>query len=891
MAKKNEETVEVLGKIYDYTLEEIMGDRFGQYAKDIIQNRAIPDVRDGLKPVQRRILYAMFRDKNTYEKAHKKSATAVGNVMGHYHPHGDSSIYEAMVHMSQWWKQNECYIDMHGNNGSMDGDGAAAMRYTEARLSKISGELLADIDKDTIEWAPNFDDTLYEPIVLPAKYPNLLVNGAKGISAGYATEIPPHNLGEVIDATIKRIDSPNCHLDTILDIVKGPDFPTGAIVEGKKQIIEALTTGRGKVIVRARYDIEDVKGKKQIIIHEIPFEVNKALLVKKIADIIYDKKIDGMTEVRDESDREEKVRIVIDLKKDANVDNIINYLFKNTELQINYSYNMVAIVNRRPMVVGVVDVIDAYIKHNREVIIRRTNFDLAHAKARMHIVEGLIRALSILDEIISIIRKSKNKADSIANLEKTFEFTHEQADAIVSLQLYRLSNTDVAVLEEEYNNLLLTIKQLEEILSSEDKLRLVMKEELRSIKKEYATPRKTTIKDEVTEIKIDTMAMIPKEDCVVSITKEGYVKRVSLRSYSASDDMTTLKDGDYLLGLYQMNTMDTVLLFTDLGNYLYIPVYELPDVRWKDLGKHISNIIKISDDEKIIAAYPVTNFDKDMYITLFSANGMVKRTALSEFKVQRYTKPITCMKLKDEDKVISVEFKNGEYVFISTHNGYGLKYKTEEIPVTGLRSSGVKSISLKNDIVVSAHIYNDEEMLAVITSKHTAKRVRLSEFEVTSRARKGVLMVRDVKTNPYYIFATFIVNNKIKLMYKTKEDIIEVKVTEFPITDRYSTGSQFTKQTIFDIFIQKELEVVGQDDDNNINTKNDSNNEEEDIGVVEKIPTQEELILDDKVVEEKKEEPKKEFILDNEPKTKEEYLEQIDERIMTIDDFLDNLYI
>ena len=891
MAKKNEETIEVLGKIYDYTLEEIMGDRFGQYAKDIIQNRAIPDVRDGLKPVQRRILYAMFRDKNTYEKAHKKSATAVGNVMGHYHPHGDSSIYEAMVHMSQWWKQNECYIDMHGNNGSMDGDGAAAMRYTEARLSKISGELLADIDKDTIEWAPNFDDTLYEPIVLPAKYPNLLVNGSKGISAGYATDIPPHNLGEVIDATIKRIDSPNCHLDTILDIIKGPDFPTGAIVEGKNQIIEALTTGRGKVIVRAKYDIEEVKGKKQIIIHEIPFDVNKAMLVKKISDIIYDKKIDGIIEVRDASDREEKVRIVIDLKKDANLDNIINYLFKNTELQINYSYNMVAIVNRRPMVVGVVDVIDAYIKHDREVIIRRTNFDLAHAKARMHIVEGLIRALSILDEIIAIIRKSKNKADSIENLEKIFEFTHEQADAIVSLQLYRLSNTDVAVLEEEYNNLLLRIKELEEILASEDRLRTVMKEELRSIKKEYATPRKTTIKDEVTEIKIDTMAMIPKEDCIVSITKEGYVKRVSLRSYSASDDMTTLKDGDYLLGLYQMNTMDTILLFTDLGNYLYIPVHELPDVKWKDLGKHISNIIKISDDEKIIAAYPVTNFDVEKYITIFSANGMVKRTALSEFKVQRYTKPITCMKLKDEDKVISVEFNNGEYVFISTHNGYGLKYKVEEIPVTGLRSSGVKSISLKNDIVVSAHIYNDEEMLAVITSKHTAKRVRLSEFETTSRARKGVLMVRDVKTNPYYIFSTFIVNNRIKLMYKTKEDIIEVKVTEFPITDRYSTGSQFTKQTIFDIFVHKELEVVGQEDDNNINTKNDSNNEEEDIGVVEKIPTQEELILDDKVVEEKKEEPKKEFILDNEPKTKEEYLEQIDERIMTIDDFLDNLYI
>ena len=891
MAKKKDETVELLGKIYDYTLEEIMGDRFGQYAKDIIQNRAIPDVRDGLKPVQRRILYAMFRDKNTYEKAHKKSATAVGNVMGHYHPHGDSSIYEAMVHMSQWWKQNECYIDMHGNNGSMDGDGAAAMRYTEARLSKISGELLQDIDKDTIEWAPNFDDTLYEPIVLPAKFPNLLVNGSKGISAGYATEIPPHNLGEVIDATIKRIDSPNCHLDTILEIAKGPDFPTGAIVEGKKQITEALTTGRGKVTVRARYDLEDAKSKKQIIIHEIPFEVNKALLVKKISDIIYDKKIDGMTEVRDESDREEKVRIVIDLKKDANIDNIINYLFKNTEMQINYSYNMVAIVNRRPMVVGVVDIIDAYIKHDREVITRRTRFDLEHAKARMHIVEGLIRALSILDEIIAIIRKSKNKSDSIANLEKEFAFTHEQADAIVSLQLYRLSNTDVSILEEEYKNLLLRISELEEILGNEDKLKAVMKEELRAIKKEYATPRKTTIKDEVTEIKIDTMAMIPKEDCIVTVTKDGYVKRVSLRSYSASDDMTTLKDGDYLLGLYQMNTMDTILLFTDMGNYLYIPVYELPDMKWKDMGKHVSNIIKVSADESIISAYPVVDFDVNKYITLFSANGMVKRTMLSEFKVQRYTKPITCMKLKADDKLVCVEYRNAENVFISTHNGYGLKYKTEEIPVSGLRASGVKSISLKNDFVVSAHLFDDEEMLTVVTCKHTAKRVRISEFEFTSRARKGVLMVRDVKTNPYYIFKTFIVSSKNKLMYKTKEDIIEVKITEFPIADRYSTGSQFVKQNLVDMFKQVELQKADEFIDDSSNK--DTDNTDEEIGEVSPQMVQEELIPIEETSKKVEIEPIDPTIKNktSEPLTKEEYLESIDEKIMTIDDFLDNLYV
>ncbi len=844
--KKNE-TNEVLGKIYDYTLEEIMGDRFGQYAKDIIQNRAIPDVRDGLKPVQRRILYAMFRDKNTYDRPHRKSATAVGSVMGHYHPHGDSSIYEAMVHMSQWWKQNECYIDMHGNNGSMDGDGAAAYRYTEARLSKISGELLKDIDKDTIEWAPNFDDTLYEPIVLPAKYPNLLVNGAKGISAGYATDIPPHNLGEVIDATIKRIESPNCHLDTILDIIKGPDFPTGAIVEGKKQIEEALTTGRGKIIVRSKYEIIEDKKIKQIVIHEIPFDVNKAQLVKRIADIIYDKKIDGMIEIRDESDREEKVRITIDLKKDANHENILNYLFKNTDLQINYTYNMVAIVNRRPMIVGVVDVLDAYIVHQREVITRRTKFDLDHAKARMHIVEGLIKALDILDNVIHTIRSSKNKSDAIKNLVEQYEFSQIQAEAIVNLQLYRLTNTDVNVLNEEHANLLKAISILESILTDENKLKNVMKTELRAIKNEYATPRKTEIKDEITEIKIDTDAMIPKEDCIVVVTKDGYVKRVSKRSYSSTEDETGLKEQDYVIGIYEVNTVDTLLLFTDKGNYLFMPIYEIPDMKWKDLGKHISNIIKIDPGESVIQSMVVTDFDTNKYITVFTKNGMIKRTLISDLKVTRYTKPITYIKLKDGDLVVNVETKIGEDVFITTHNGFGLRYDINEVPLTGNKSSGVKGISLKNDVVSSGSVISDEEYLSIITTKNTGKRVKLSEFERISRARKGIQVIRDVKTNPYYILKSFIIKSKYDIGLKFKEDIEIIKLTELPISDRYSTGTNLSKQNILDVFVKKELE----------NPKK----------------------LD--VDEEKPKEIEKENIS----------LKSIDERIMTIDDFLDDMDI
>ena len=844
MAKKKEETIEVLGRIYDYTLEDIMGERFGEYAKDIIQNRAIPDVRDGLKPVQRRILYAMFRDRNTYDKAHKKSATAVGNVMGHYHPHGDSSIYEAMVHMSQWWKQNECYIDMHGNNGSMDGDGAAAMRYTEARLSKISGELLKDIDKDTIEWAPNFDDTLYEPVVLPAKYPNLLVNGAKGISAGYATEIPPHNLGEVIDATIKRIDSPNCRLDTILEIVKGPDFPTGGIVEGKEQIIEALTTGRGKVVIRSKYEIIEEKGKKQILVHEIPFEVNKANLVKKISDIMYDKKIEGIQEVRDESDREEKVRIAIDLKKDADVDNIINYLMKNTDLQISYSYNMIAIVNRRPMQVGVVEILDAYIAHQKEVITRRTKFDLEHAKARMHIVEGLIKALDILDEVIKTIRQSKNKSDAIANLVKEYEFTEKQAEAIVNLQLYRLTNTDVDVLNEEYNNLKKAIEILNSILEDEEKLKSVMKTELRNIKNEYATPRKTEVKDEITEIKIDTAAMIPKEDCIVVVTKDGYVKRVSRRSFASTEDPTGLKEQDYVIGLYELNTMDTILMFTDIGNYLYIPVHLIPDMKWKDLGKHISNIVKINPEENIIDVFAVTDFDTKKYLTVFTRNGMIKRILVPDLKATRYSKPMPYIKLKDGDTVANICYKDGHDVFITTHNGYGLRFETSEVPVLGRTASGVKAISLKNDVVASGMIIDDEEYVLIITSKSTGKRIKLTEFERIKRARKGIQVIRDVKTNPYYIIKSFVINPKHNLGLKSREDIEIIKVTDLPIMDRYSTGSSLSKMQIEDVFVEKSL------------------------------------FDPSKIVEEVKEE--KEI-------NKEEILKSVDERIMTIDDFLEEI--
>ena len=784
-----------------------MGQSFGRYSKYIIQDRAIPDVRDGLKPVQRRILYGMFRERNTYDKPYRKSAKTVGHIMGNYHPHGDSSIYDAMVRMSQWWKQNTPYIDMQGNNGSIDGDSPAAMRYTEARLSKVSNELLKDIDKDTVIWAPNFDDTEMEPTVLPAKFPNLLVNGATGISAGYATNIPPHNLGEIIDATIKRIDSPNCRLETIMEIVKGPDFPTGGAVYDSKGIVDAFTTGRGKITVRAKMTQEKVKGKTSIIVTEIPFEVLKSNIARKIDEIRIDKKIEGIAEVRDETDKE-GIRLVIELKSGANTDLILNYLYKNTELQATYNYNMIAIVNRRPKQLGILDILDAHLAHYKEVVLKRTAFDLAHAKKRLHIVEGLIKAISILDEVIKVIRASKNKADAKENLVKEFDFTFEQAEAIVVLQLYRLTNTDIVTLEEELKNLNIIIAALSKILEDEEELKKVMKNELKAMKKEYATPRKTVITNEEATIKIDEKAMIPSEEVVALITKDGYVKRTSMRGYKANTEDPLLKEGDYIIGLYKLNTLETILLFTNLGNYLFLPVHEIPDIKWKQLGKHISNIIKLSENEEIVSAIPVKDFNKNMNIIIASKNGMIKKTLLSEFKVNRYTKPMCSMKLKGTNEVITAFEENDKEIFVGTEKGYGLWYDSSEIPSSGIKSSGVKSINLKDDRVVSTSCFNkDQEYITIFTDKGTAKRVKLEEFEKSSRARRGLVILREVKTNPYKVIGTILTENKGYIGLKKGEDISFIKNTEIPISDRYKTGSTISKSNIDSAFIQKDLET------------------------------------------------------------------------------------
>ncbi|MCI8467543.1 MAG: DNA topoisomerase IV subunit A [Bacilli bacterium] len=827
MARKKEEKT-IVEKIFDYSLEEIMGTGFGRYAKEIIQERALPDVRDGLKPVQRRILYGMYASHFTYDKPYRKSARAVGDIMGKYHPHGDSSIYDALIRMSQPWKMREVFIDIHGNNGSIDGDGPAAMRYTESRLSKFAEVMLTSINKNTVEMTYNFDDTELEPTVLPAGFPNLLVNGSTGISAGYATNIPPHNLGEVIDATVKRIESPNCKLETIMEVLKGPDYPTYGVLEGKMGLIDAYRTGKGKVVLKAKTEVVKSGNHEQIIVSSIPYEVVKEQLIKKINEIRIDKKVEGINEVIDESDHENLARIVIDLKNGANSELVLNYLLKNTDLQINYNFNMVAIVNRRPKLVGVLDILDAFITHQREVVRRRTQFDLDHAKVRYHILEGLVKAISILDEVIRVIRASKNKSDAIDNLVKEFEFSFDQAKAIVELQLYRLTNTDIVEIEEEMKKLEKNIYLWTQILNNEEALKHVMKTELKVIKREYGNPRRTEIRDEVTEIKLDMKSMIPKENVMVVVTNEGYVKRVSLKSYASSNgEETTLKPGDYVTGLYQTTTIDSLMLFTNLGNYLFIPIHKIPEVKWKELGKHINHVVMLQTDEKVVAS---CLYDSKKKLVTVTKNGMMKRTLMSEYEVTRTSKAMLAMKLKDEDEVVTV-FEEQRQLFLVSKLGYYVSFAPSEVPLVGVRGSGVKGINLKDDVVACAFGLSDEDYLDVITNQKTAKRVKLDEFVLTGRAKRGNSLMKKVKSVPYEILTVIPMNSRDILMIKSDSELREIKNSEIAIMDLASTGSNISKYPIDAAF--KKVEVL----------ENNSKDEEKAVSSMKEITMED--FLDD----------------------------------------------
>jgi len=761
MATKNKQTqldLDFLGvnenNIVKENFEEVMGSRFGEYSKYIIQDRALPDLRDGLKPVQRRILFGMKESGMIATSDYKKSARIVGDVMGKYHPHGDSSIYEAMVRMSQWWKNSETFIDMHGNNGSMDDDPAAAMRYTEARLSPIAMEMLKDIDKDTVEMAYNFDDTLLEPTVLPSRFPNLLVNGAKGIASGFATNIPPHNLSEVIDAVIMRIKSPNCRFESILNVLPGPDFPTGGIIMGKQGIIDAYNTGVGKIVIRSKCEVGRSEEKqRQIVITEIPYEVIKVNLVKRMDEVRFNKEIWGIEEVRDESDRK-GLKIVLDITEDANAEMILNYLYKNTDLQVSYSFNVVTIDNRTPRLTGLLDIIDSYVNHQKDVVLRRSRFDYNKCSDKLQIDEGLIKAISVLDEVIDIIRHSSNKADSKANLIKRFGFTEKQAEAIVMLQLYRLSSTDITVVQDEITSLKEQMNHLSLIINNEDELNKTIIGELREIKDKYGRPRRSALVDEVEEIVIDKLSTISKEDCVVSITRDGYGKRTNLKSYTSSTSkFPGMKDEDAIVSIVKCTTLDTLLCFTSGGNYLYVPVFELTENKWKDEGTHINNIASYDGSEKIISVICVSKFRDDLYVTLASSNASIKRVALSEFEVQRYKKCISCMKLSEKDRLVGAFLTNGRCECLVLYaGGQIIRYDENQVPVVGIKAGGVRSGSraIDSELVGAVGLFNDSKRNIMVATDHGGlKPIYPRYVPTTSRNTVGSLAFKSFKSDKH----------------------------------------------------------------------------------------------------------------------------------------------
>ncbi|HDD7250739.1 TPA: DNA topoisomerase IV subunit A [Staphylococcus aureus] len=779
--------------IQDLSLEDVLGDRFGRYSKYIIQERALPDVRDGLKPVQRRILYAMYSSGNTHDKNFRKSAKTVGDVIGQYHPHGDSSVYEAMVRLSQDWKLRHVLIEMHGNNGSIDNDPPAAMRYTEAKLSLLAEELLRDINKETVSFIPNYDDTTLEPMVLPSRLPNLLVNGSTGISAGYATDIPPHNLAEVIQATLKYIDNPDITVNQLMKYIKGPDFPTGGIIQGIDGIKKAYESGKGRIIVRSKVEEETLRnGRKQLIITEIPYEVNKSSLVKRIDELRADKKVDGIVEVRDETDRT-GLRIAIELKKDVNSESIKNYLYKNSDLQISYNFNMVAISDGRPKLMGIRQIIDSYLNHQIEVVANRTKFELDNAEKRMHIVEGLIKALSILDKVIELIRSSKNKRDAKENLIEVYEFTEEQAEAIVMLQLYRLTNTDIVALEGEHKELEALIKQLRHILDNHDALLNVIKEELNEIKKKFKSERLSLIEAEIEEIKIDKEVMVPSEEVILSMTRHGYIKRTSIRSFNASGvEDIGLKDGDSLLKHQEVNTQDTVLVFTNKGRYLFIPVHKLADIRWKELGQHVSQIVPIEEDEVVINVFNEKDFNTDAFYVFATQNGMIKKSTVPLFKTTRFNKPLIATKVKENDDLISVmRFEKDQLITVITNKGMSLTYNTSELSDTGLRAAGVKSINLKaEDFVVMTEGVSENDTILMATQRGSLKRISFKILQVAKRAQRGITLLKELKKNPHRIVAAHVVtgeHSQYTLYSKSNEE--HGLINDIHKSEQYTNGS------------------------------------------------------------------------------------------------------
>ncbi|MGO4527728.1 DNA gyrase subunit A [Paenibacillus sp. 2TAF8] len=781
-------------------LEEVVGDRFGRYSKYIIQDRAIPDVRDGLKPVQRRILYAMYDSGNTPEKTYRKSAKTVGDVMGNYHPHGDSSIYEGMVRMAQPWKMGHMLVDGHGNWGSQDDDPAAAMRYTEARLSSIAMEMLRDIEKRTVLFKDNFDNTAKEPVVLPSRYPNLLVNGVSGISSGFATEIPPHNLREAIDACIALMEKPSIELDEIMMFMKGPDFPTGGLIMGGDGILDAYRTGKGRIYIRSKTEIENMRGgKQQIVITEIPYQVVKSRLVTAMENIRLEKKVEGIAEVRDESGRE-GLRIVVELKKEADAQGILAYLLKKTDLQVTYNFNMVAIVNKAPQQLGLKSILEAYIAHQREVVTFRTKYELEKAEDRAHVLEGLVKALNILDEVIAAIKASKNRQDAQNNLIWMFGFTERQADSILTLQLYRLTNLEINSLQKELDDLMKKISQLRSILDSDRKLIGVIRKELLEIKEKYGIERRSAIQGEVEELKVNLEVLVNAEDVFVTLSKEGYVKRSSMQSYTRSGgerSASGVKEGDYISQVLEVNTLENLLVFTQKGQYFLLPVHQVPEFKWKDPGTAIVNVIPLAKDDRISSVLAIKSFEEpDHSLVFVTRKGQVKRTELKEYITKRSGAVAAC-KVGKDDEVLSVHLSTGgKDIMLITKEAMAIRFREDEVNPMGRVSGGVRGIQLKDtDEVVSVlWVEGDEGEVAVLSDLGYGKRSLLLDYAPQSRGGKGVVTFefkegKRVKPNGSRISGGFYCKEQRQLTVMTKEGQAHTLSSEsVPLTERKHIG-------------------------------------------------------------------------------------------------------
>ncbi len=788
----------VFDKIHEVDLKKTMETSYIDYAMSVIASRAIPDVRDGLKPVQRRILYAMVELNNTPDKPHRKCARIVGDTMGKYHPHGDSSIYGALVNMAQEWSTRYPLVDGHGNFGSVDGDGAAAMRYTEARLSKISMEMIADIGKDTVDFVPNFDETEKEPTVLPSRIPNLLINGSSGIAVGMATNIPPHNLREVINAVVKIIDNQieedrDTTIEEVMDIIKGPDFPTGAEIMGRAGIEEAYRTGKGKIRVRSVADIETMpNGKSRIVVTEIPFLVNKARLIEKIADLVKEKKIDGITDLRDESDRD-GMRIVIELRRDANANVVLNQLLKHTQLQDTFGVTMLALVNNEPKVLNLLQMLEYYLDHQKDVVTRRTRYDLNKAEERAHILQGLLIALENIDEVIKIIRGSENVQTAKTQLMETFELSDAQAQAIVDMRLRTLTGLERSKLENEYNDLEVRIKELKEILADDKKLLGVIRKELLDIAGKYGDDRKTKIGYD--DFDMSAEDLIPNDETVVAMTSLGYIKRMSMDNFRSQNrggkgirGMQTIED-DYITDLLMTRNHDDIMFFTNTGRVYRMKAYSIPEAGRTARGTAIVNLIQMQPGEKISAVVSMKEYGDDQYLFMATKKGIVKKTPISEYANIRKN-GLTAIVLRDDDELIEVKTTDGNRdIFMVSKFGQCIRFNETKVRRTGRVSMGVIGMRLKDgDEVIGMQLDSQGETLLVVSEKGIGKRTKLSEFPRKGRGGLGVLCYKIVDKTGDLVGAKIVQEGQDIMMITNEGIIIRIAVSDISVIGRNTSG-------------------------------------------------------------------------------------------------------